>query len=57
MIGDREADLIAGKSAGCKTVHINQKNNENSFYSDYEFCDLSHSVEFISKYENMGLFV
>ena len=57
MIGDREADLIAGTEAGCKTVHINQKNNEKSYYSDYEFSDLSESVEFINKYENMGLFV
>lgn len=55
MIGDREVDLIAGKLAGCRTIHIRPENGEKSVYSDFECSDLLESVEFIL--ENVGLLV
>ena len=39
MIGDSESDIIAGNSAGCKTIKIEEDGNENSVHNLKEFVD------------------
>lgn len=51
MIGDSETDLICGKTAGCKTILLNQ-NNEKNQYADYVFTDLLSAVNFIFEEKN-----
>jgi D-glycero-D-manno-heptose 1,7-bisphosphate phosphatase len=46
MIGDRETDLQAGKSAGCRTVLAGQTIDRSDF-ADYYFDDLLSAVTFI----------
>ncbi len=45
MIGDRDSDIAAGKSAGCKTILIN--NSQTKISVDYCATDLNKAVEFI----------
>ena len=52
MIGDREIDLLAGKNAGCKTVHLSN-NPIKSEHADVQCNNLLEAVDFIQK--NAGL--
>jgi NDP-sugar pyrophosphorylase family protein len=45
IIGSKEKDLIAGKSAGYRTALMNSK--ENSSYADCYFTNLAQAVDFI----------
>lgn len=46
MIGDREADVIAGKNAGCRTVLLSDT-SKSSDYADFCFKNLLEAVNFI----------
>lgn len=46
MIGDRESDIVAGKSAGCTTILI-AENSDGNFSSDFVFSKLVDAVNFI----------
>lgn len=48
MIGDREADLQAGKNAGCKTILVGNI-IQNSIFADHQFKNLFEAVSFILK--------
>lgn len=50
VIGDNERDMIAGKTAGCRTILLNQ-NNEKNQYADLVFPDLLSAVNCILKDE------
>lgn len=46
MIGDKEPDMVAGKSAGCKTILISDKSYK-SEKADFVFNNLKEAVEFL----------
>lgn len=48
MIGDREADLQAGKNAGCKTILVGNI-IQNYIFADHQFKNLFEAVSFILK--------
>ena len=48
MIGDREADMKAGKAAGCKTILVNNETLKTE-YSDYICSNLAEAVNLIMK--------
>lgn len=47
MIGDRDSDMQAGRSAGCKTILVG--NTEKSANADLRFSDLLQAVKYITK--------
>lgn len=50
MIGDREADIEAGRKAGCSTILVSDSLSP-SFGADYIFPDLLNAAEFIVESE------
>lgn len=46
MIGDKESDMIAGKSAGCKTILISDKNLKTE-HADFVYKNLSEAIDYI----------
>lgn len=48
MIGDSETDMMAGKTAGCKTILINNNSLKTDF-ADYVCLNLLEAINFIMK--------
>lgn len=49
MAGDRASDVLAGKTAGCKTILIGNGNEQAGANPDYKFESLLEAVRFILK--------
>lgn len=51
MIGDRDSDVLAGATAGCKTIFINRNwKEETGEYADFRCDSLQAAVNLISKH-------
>ena len=52
MIGDRTEDILAGKNAGCKTVHVLIGENEPVSYADFVARDMIEAADYILNNKN-----
>ena len=58
VIGDGWKDVLAGKSAGCKTILIRRNYNQDlKDYYDFEVNSLKEAVEIIKKVEKAQYFI
>ena len=47
MIGDKDLDIIAGKNAGCRTIHVATGEHKNIDYADFTARNLIEAADYI----------